>query len=284
MRRSIDIPQVSGCVCLTIAIAVLSACSKPISIREEISVDGVWLHPGMKVEIFADNEPVTYALKTEQFSSPALKFAVTSELRGKVHHSPDLKIRVLDSCGWQESALKFDQNPDIDSVRTAGESGQPLYYSSPMPRRPNRAGVLWLDNRGGQPGVLKLGQIEMPVEADTLKRIETTGCPSPVPISFAGASLGELPIAPTEDSLSVDPWAIADPSGRRCYQEFRVFYGRAEDGGGGHSEPAILSGAKLYLRPQFIAYVMEDAPGMKMARLSDDNTAWVLKDAKCPKS
>ena len=265
-------------------VAALSlACAKPVSIRDEVSVYFAWLKPGMKVEIFSDGKPVAFTVNSDSSNSPELDFTVNSELQGKNHRFPVLKIRVLDACGWQESALKLDQEPDIDSIRRAAEIGEPMYYRAPMPERPYHASTFWLDNRGGPAGVLKIGQVETPVKAGELARIEVTGCPAPVPISFAGATLGELPTAAAEDALtSASPWAIADPSGRRCYQEFRVFYGRREDGGGGQSQPSILSGAKLYPRPQFIAYVMEDPPTMKMARDDEDTSAWVLKEAKCP--
>jgi len=115
-----------------------------------------------------------------------------------------------------------------------------------MPERSYAASTLWLDNRGGSAGVLTIGRVETRVEDSKLERIEVTGCPQPVPLSFAGTTLGELPAASAENAQSSSPWAIADPSGHRCYEEFSVYYGRTEDGGGIFSFALPIPGKILF--------------------------------------
>jgi hypothetical protein len=264
---------------MALAVA-LSGCSRPIDVRNEVTINGAYLAEGMKLEIFVDGIATPFLQAGGDSGGPKLTFKTQGILKGKSLRMPELKMKVLFGCGWREFPIRLDQHWNIDQVRAQAEKGEAITYTAHMPDFPGSLGSLWVDTRGSSGGELGLGPLKIPVPAGTPTRLSVDTCDAPIPVTFDGTPVGEIPAA--SPGAYSQPTVMIDPSGRHCYQQYDVWYAPENVGGGGKSKPVALSGRKLYFSPEFIAYVLEEPPSMTMAPNGTYPQYRALVDAECP--
>jgi hypothetical protein len=260
-------------VVLAAASLLASACSRPADVSHEVEVSGLILVEGMSVEILADGHLVASRVSEPQFESKSASVEVKGVLRGDEYRVPALRLRVLFAGGWREFPISLNTIPDAKTARQALESHTTLRSGASCPYWDRTLGSLWVDNRGRPAGKLRCGALEFAIPADTAARLSLYLEPTPVPVQFDGAPMGDIPGHPNAREGTV----VIDPSGKHAYSYSTVWYGKE---GGGRSEPERWAGKHVYHVAEHVAYVLEDAPAMTMARQGDVPTYHVLVDAK----
>jgi hypothetical protein len=264
-----------------LAALLVTACSKPEDVRLEIYVSAPQLLKDTKIELLADGKLVPLLRTRDESGIPARIYEVHGVIDGEEKKLPALKLRVLFGCGWREQVLKLQADRSVKELRAAAARGEPSYFSPYVESFPGQLAQLWVDNRNGGPGELGIGAIKTTIPAGTKQFVQTVTCDTPIPVTFDGAAMGEIPGLKTD--ARDFPTILLDPSGKRCYEKYKVWYGtRNLDGSsGGRSASEWLSGRHLYYSEQFIAYMFKKAPSMVMAQQGMAPTYHVLEDAKC---
>jgi len=271
-----DFPPMRRALALLVLAAALFAvagCSRPADVPHAIDLSSLILVEGMSVEVVADGHPVASRVSEPQYGTQSASFEVKGVLRGDEYRVPTLRLRVLFAGGWREFPISLNTVPDAASARGALASHTPLRSGASCPDWDRTLGSLWVDNRGRPAGTLRCGALEYAIPADTMARESLYLEPVPVPVQFDGAPLGEIPGHPRDHDGTV----VVDPSGTHAYSYSTVWYGKDS---GGRSEPERWSGRRVYHVAEHIAYVLEEPPGMTMARQGDVPTYHVLVDAK----
>jgi hypothetical protein len=261
-----------------LAVLALAACSRPVEVPLSVTLPLA----GTKYEIAVDGVQVASRFNP---STPTLmasmEFSASGTLKGDAFTPPKLTLKVLRGCGWREFPIEWSYKPSAEAIRQSLSERRPLISTVYMPTIPGALVSLWVDNRKGPEGALKLGPIRLAIPAGKATSRDVDACDAPIPVEYDGAGVGEIPAVSSAPAAMQT--VVIEPTGRRCYMQYDVWYG-PESIGGGRTKPVLVSGAKLHDFPKLITYMFENPPTERLALQGEFPTASVLKDAACPMS
>lgn len=266
---------------LVALVVIAAACARPQDARIEVVVSDALLTPEMKVELMADGTPARFLRWQESSGVKDRVYEVHVAVTGKTKKVPELKLKALFGCGWRERKVTLSQDWPAEELLAQNARGEAARHDALVEAFAGDLASLWVDNRKGAAGTLSLGPVKLAVAADRVVRLEAATCDAPIPVSFEGKPMGAIP--PAGKYTGAPSTVFIDPTGKRCYGRYTLWYGerRYDGGAGGRSKTERLSGRSLYYSADFIAYVFEKPPTARLSMNGESPSATVLEDAKC---
>jgi len=255
--------------CFTFILLALLGCSKPPIFHITARSDHPAINKPYKIFLRGQELGTVTGSGTFEFDAEGRKGDTFGETQPE-----DIEARLLWTCGWVKTdySLYLAQPDEIERAKTEHRpvrANMNISYSPP--------GLDWVnifvDNRGGPPQTVSIGELQEQVPAGTTQRImlpHSDGCDKAKDVRLNG----EI-VAPVDPHKTL----LIDITHSHCYREEWSGYG-FDDAGHGKTIYQPKTFQFLATNPDFF---MEPLPG-SVVTSGNSTTRTVLKDIACPKN
>ncbi len=247
----------------------------------QLKVDTYVGRSGLEIELLADGQRLPSLPLDNRLELPSRKFR-----RYNLHALPELTGRVRLPCGWRDLSVKVSKAPTEEEYKAARKQGEAL----PVAVQLTHSGTapadfdLLVDNRGGAPAKLSIGQLTVTLAANKADELSLPApdCKEGAAVKLNGQEVGSVPVMEPDPNRQISYYSLGAPddmiekdqavvffldtTGQRCYRLAEKNYspaGSSPYGGfwAGPADPIYLRRKFLYrLPPTQIDYFFEKAP------------------------
>lgn len=256
--------------------SIFNACANPtVPVVFSVKVYGASLSDRAiagNPKFFADGREISEvgagSDSDTSFDSDFFSFEVAGQFGGRSPgvRIPQLTAKIFLPCGWRDLDLTVTAVPTPEEVQTSLKSESKPQVKAQLKYPHVRWIDFQIDNRGGGPTQLALGELTRQIKAGMPQQVTAVApdCPSGASLRLNDREIGTVPWQSTTPNENLPRHFLIDTSGKRCYRLSGVNYVRENAlpsvGSPYQRNPVLLSGKHLYVLEIDIKYFLEKAP------------------------